>query len=344
TKTQDRTSLPGNASGPRGSHDEVTSHDLDRADDEEGDLIDYEDGDEPVTYDSTGSSTLAGDDVIEALNDHALNNEADPVTTSKALGRTENLSDNIATETAETHHIGNKDLSGRNDDLNFQVNGFQHADNEKEDNGHVDGDQLSSINAKAKQSEYFPQSPGRQDLDGSAGLEPIAHDEDDGEDSADTSKIHELRDDGPIDESEQGFQESGELLDERDSRVEEEQTTPRPQQSPLDGHEEILKGPETTTEYLEEITDDLSPRDGVPIATSDESYAVADSSAADADVITYEDDEFLDFISDQEGDEKLELKLPSSLKPASTKRSREENEVKGAADDSSQDAKRVRSA
>lgn len=53
------------------NHTAVSPHDnfapdLDESGVEEGDLIDYEDGDEPAIQDSTGSSTLAGDDDANA--------------------------------------------------------------------------------------------------------------------------------------------------------------------------------------------------------------------------------------------------------------------------------------
>ncbi len=369
TEAQDRGSPPGNGSDTRGSQDDVISPVLDRADDEEGDLIDYEDGDEPAIQDSTGSSTLAGDDAAEAANgikeipsdpccrphicyctlcnhlstaDYALDSENDPVTTSNAIERTENISDNITTEIGETHHFADEGLRARDNDPSFQIDEFQHADYDDKDSeryGRVDGDQLGSDNSNAKQSEYLPQSDFKQVLDDSAGLGSNAHYQDDAEDTADISNTGDPRDEGPIEEAEQESHDARELLYEGEPNAEEVETTSQPQQALFDGHDETLNGHETTREYLGETADDFLSRSRVRIAIPEDQldpYSVAFASTADTDEISYEEDEIFDVVSDQEGEDNLDSKPPSPAKPTSTKRSRGEDEETGVPDDGSQ--------
>lgn len=367
----DRFPAPEQAQSTSHPQDRVTSSHFSQANEEEdGDLIDYENGEDPPIQESTCSSTLAGDEAAGAANGMSVpscdpctqpsicycalcnnsfttederNSEHDPEIISLTAGPTSNISDNVPVQTEESTFPTNENVQAQEDNTDHTNEG----QGRYQENGDVEDFELyndeetfqaGKDDGNAKSSERKSQLPQAQDAEESI---TIATNADDGdhvnENTAVPNAYHaqELRGKG----SEQ--QQDPDLAITTDGSRPETDTqriTLARVKETFDENDQITDALETNQADFEATRHDLSGNNEVVIGDSEDAnpYAVASVPASDDDEITYDDEEFDDSPNQQAQDDHFNLEAPSPSKPVSFKRARGDNAEQGVPDDGSQ--------
>ncbi|MCJ1361895.1 hypothetical protein MMC16_000996 [Acarospora aff. strigata] len=332
-KTQTRISPPKDSLETRSPKDDIISTELPPPEEgKDGDLIDYEDGDDPLIQTSTGSSTLAGDDPAPAATaEQEPNTDYNLELIPHTVAVTSTTATNVRPGTAEIF-FGAEGLQGHGEDMSSKTHDLQqeyyHADgseNYGDSNGRVTF-QLGSDDAGAELFKHIAHSPHSLDVEESLAGALDFDDETYGHESAGIPKIAKL-DPRVIGDAHQ------DLLDQLPEDA-------------SDDHDESIHGVEIIHDYSEADGTGLSDHVGDNTATIEDlnAKAVTLGSTVDTDEINYEEDEPVDVASEQGRESTLGSKLLTTPRASSTKRLRGENAEVGALDDDSQDAKRVRSA
>ena len=331
------------------SHDSATSAPISRANVEDGDLIDYEEGENAQIQDSTGSSTLAGIEAAGAANGMSIssferctqpnicycalcnnlfttedqrNSEHDHEINSLTTESTSEISNSAPVETEESIPLTREAEQGQ-EDTNHHTHQIQEDYQENGDDGDYElgGDeetfQTGTDNATAKPIEQHSQILRADDSEESVVLDTGADDGDNGDETIGVPGRYNtqlLRVNGHAQQHP------------ANPTVAIGESNPEPEDT-IDAYDQITDELETNQADSEAVRHDLSGNNGVVIGKPDDQnpYAVTPALADDNDEIDYEDDDIVDLLSQQTQEDLLNPELPSPPKPASIKRSRGEN-------------------
>ena len=336
--------LPEEAQTTRRSSDRVTSaHFFQANQEDDGDLIDYEDGEDPPLRESTGSSTLAGDEAAGAANgtsvssfdqctqpnicycavcnnplptEDELSGERDHEITSLPIEPKGNILHNVHVETGDSTFPSNETVQAH-DNINDHTDQIQEANHENGDEeeygfGEEETFQPGIDDSTVDPSKKTLPSYQAQESEHHVPLETA----DDGDHGTATTEL-------PYPYHAQ------------DSKVHRDM---QQQEDVIDDHDQITDALEIKEEDYEANRHDPSGSKGDNVARSEDPnpYALASVFAVDDDEISYEEDEIVDSPSQQAQEDDPNLETASPLKSASIKRSRGENTEQDVPDDGSQ--------
>ncbi len=353
----DRISPPEQAQNMAHPQIRVTSTHSPQANEEEAaDLIDYENEDDPLIQDSTGSSTLAGDEAAGAANGMSIpscdpctqpnlcycalcnnsftteddrNGEHDPEIISLTTEPTINISNNVAVGAEESRSPTREAVQAQGDithhkyqsQRNYQENG---VDEDYELGSDEETFQAGEDDATTKPFERNSQSSQAQDLEESVNLTTYADGGDHDNKATRVPNPYHAQDLGGKASELQQSPDLNVLIDENKSETDAEGITGTRLEDTIDTDDQITDALETNQAVFEASRHELSGNLEVVVGDSEDAnpYAVATISAADDDEITYDEDEIVDSPSQQTQDDHSNL---ATSKPVSIKRSRGEN-------------------
>lgn len=361
SKTDENDRIPSSEEAPktRRSQDRDNSTQFLRADGEEdGDLIDYDEGEDPTIQNSTGSSTLAGDEAAGTANGMSASSfdqcyqpnicycalcnnpsttedgpnsqqphENNPITADPIS----NTSNHVTVEAEESKPLAREAVQV-NEDLNNHTNQIQedyqeNGDDEDFDFGDDDDETIhpGTDDATAKPSKPFSQSYQTHDSNEYVALGTSA---DDGEYSHETTGV--LNPSHPQDltangDAQQQSSDLNGLIDKSKPEADTEGLTPIQSEDTIDNYDQIADILETNQADSSASRHDLSGNEVAITASSEDHTPYAVVSAVDDDEITYDEDEIVDSPSQRTQEDHSNLETPSPLKTASIKRQRGEN-------------------
>lgn len=355
---QDRIPPPEEASKTQRSQGRDNSAHILRANGEEdGDLIDYDECEEPPIQVSTGSSTLAGDEAAGTANgmsassfdqctqpnicycalcnnpsitEDGPNSQPDHENNPPTAEPISNTSNNVPVEAEESTSLTREAVQA-NEDLDHHTNQIQEEYQENGDDEDFDfGDDDEIIHpgtddATAKPSKPFSQSYQTQDSKESVALDPSA---DDGEYSHETiGVLNPYHPQGLTakEDAQQHLSDLNGLIDQSKPEADAGGLTPKQFEDAIDNYDQIAYTLETNQADSGASRHDLSGNDVAITASSEDHTPYAVVSAVEDDEITYEEDEIIDPPIQRTQEDHSNLENLSPLKPASIKRQRGEN-------------------
>jgi len=367
----DRFPEPEQAQSASHPQDRVTSSHFSQANEEEDrDLIDYENGEDPPIQESTGSSTLAGDEAAGAANGMSVpscdpctqpsicycalcnnsfttederNSEHDPEIISLTAEPTSTISNNGLVQTEESTFPTNEPVQAQEDITDYSIEGQgRYQENGYDEDFELYNNegtfQVGKDDGNTKSSERKSQLPQAQDAEESVTLATNADGGDHGNEiTALPNAYHaqELRSKGS---EQQQVPDLAITIDGSRPETDAQRITSTRIEDIFDENDQITDALETNQADFEATRHDLSGNNEVVIGNSEDAnpYAVASVPASDDDEITYDDEEFDDSPSQQAQEDHFNLETPSPSKPVSIKRARGEYAEQGVADDGSQ--------
>lgn len=266
-----------------------------------------------------------------------LNSQYDSVTGSTAIEIKEHPADNLAPNTRKMAPSASLGLRAGDDELDPPIDESLSANDGQEASesaGQVDSDQLGSIDSDATRAKESLPSFSKEELDDSA--VHIAHPyySDDANDAAGIPGTPEIRKDGTTENAEQDFDHPKDPTHEVSAIEEEVLIGSQPKGTSSESHEKSSNGQVTAIESLKETSDGYAGRNEDQAVTQINYLDPQSStivSTAEEDVISYDEEDDFDLVSDQEGEGNLQSLLSSPS--TSTKRSHDATEDQGAPDD-----------